>query len=339
MAAILAAPFSGATLLSILLAHHPDLSSDGETFPLHDGVVTCSCGQAQIDCPYYRQAAAHMLGPDGRSWDRSLFAPHPTYSRLPLVDRALGWQLASDTLHLAQSCLRWLVPAWRRRSAEFVGAHLRFVENSLRLRGAKVYVDGVKAVRRARLFADCPHVRLKVIHLVRDGRGFCYSYLKNNKLPRTRLPDAARAWLKENQAAERFKARWPHVPALDLRYEDVCADLPGSLRRICAFLEVPYEPAMESASAANCHVLGNRMRLTFSGQVEQCLRWQQEFSPGETAYLNWALWAGLERYGYSQEGGCPPAPVPAGGASQEAPHSALRAASTEPSHPDVQHVS
>jgi hypothetical protein len=299
MAATLAAPFSGSTLLACLLARHSQLSSDGEIFPLEDiNSVICSCGQKQLECPYFRQAAAHMLGPEGKSWDEALFAPCPAYSRFAVVDKALGRLWGNSALRLAQRCLR-RIPLWRRCDQAFVAAHLRFMQNSLRLRRARVYVDGSKSVRRARLFARSGGVHLKVIHLVRDGRAFCFSYLKNHELPRTRLPAATRAWLKNLKAVERFHALFPHVPVLNVRYEDLCRDLPETMQRICRFLAVPYEPTLEYSDARPCHVLGNRMRLTFSGQVQECLRWQGEFSPEDIAFLNRTLRSQLERYQYS----------------------------------------
>ncbi len=299
MAATLASPYSGSTLFAILLGQHSQLSSDGEIFPFeYQKSVLCSCGQKQVECPYYREAAAHLLDADGQRWNPELFVAYPTYSRLRLVDRAAGRLWPSRSLGLAQDYLRSIVPPWRRLDREFVAAHLRFMENSLRMRQARMYVDGSKSVRRALLFAASGRVRMKVIHLVRDGRGFCYSYLKNRNLARTDLPRAARAWCDGIKTMERFRARLPHVPVLNVRYEDLCRDMPATLQRVFQFLEVPYEPILEVAAERPCHVLGNRMRLTFNGQVEECLRWQHELTPQEIDYLNRTLKDGLERYHY-----------------------------------------
>src|ERR1700684_2401628 len=88
LAATLAAQYSGTTLFAILLGRHSQISSDGEIFPFgwHTPVL-CSCGKTQVECPYYRETAAHLLSADGKEWDPELFAPHPTYSRFGLVDR------------------------------------------------------------------------------------------------------------------------------------------------------------------------------------------------------------------------------------------------------------
>jgi len=290
MAATLAAPYSGTTLFAILLAHHSQISSDGEIFPFGwHTPVSCSCGKTQVECPYYREAAAHMLAPDSKNWDPALFAPYPTYSRFGLLDRALGRLWPN---------VRSMIPPWSWQDRAFLAAHIRFMENSLRQRQARIYLDGTKSVRRALLFAASPQVRMKAIHLVRDGRGFCFSYLKNLKLPRTQLPLAARAWINNIKAIDRFQARLPHIPMLNVRYEDLCRDLPATLHRVCQFLDVPFEPAMETRADRPYHVLGNRMRLNFSGQVEECLRWQLELTPEEIGYLNRALREGLERYHY-----------------------------------------
>lgn len=301
VAATLSAPYSGTTLFAILLARHSQLSSDGETFPqCENRPVTCSCGELQIECPYYRQAAGHMLTTDGRNWNAPLFTSYPVYSRFAAIDSVAGRLWPYAPLHTAQGFLKQnVVRSWRRQDEAFVAAHVQFMENSLRMRNARVYVDGCKSIRRALLFAGSGRARMKVVHLIRDGRGFCFSYLNNNRLKRSQLPQAARAWLKEIRAVERFQERCPHLPVLNVRYEDLCHDLPQTLSRVCEFLEVPYEPAMESPDARPCHVLGNRMRLTFSGKVELCLRWQREFTAQEIGYLNRYLGPTLERYHYS----------------------------------------
>jgi hypothetical protein len=300
--ATFAAPYSGATLFAILLGRHPEISSDGEIFPWgKTSEVLCSCGDLQVDCPYYREAAAHLLGRDGRSWDQRLFSAHPCYSRFDLLDKAMGRQWRQSPLQVVQRYLRATVPWWRRLDRDFLEAHVQFVENSLRLRQARIYADGTKSIRRAVLFAQSGRVRLKAIHLVRDGRGFCFSYLKNNKLPRTQLALAARKWLGSLRAVDRFRAHMPHIPMLSIRYEDLCRDLPATLRRVCNFLDVPYDSALERTEAGNGHLLGNRMRLTFDGQVEQCVRWQRELTGIEIAYLNGALASGLKAYQYPLE--------------------------------------
>jgi hypothetical protein len=298
LAATLASQSSGSTVFAFLLARHSQLSSDGEIFPLdHLDSALCSCGQKQVDCPYYREAAGHMLAQADHSWDPTLFAPHPRYSRFGLVDKAVGRLWGNRVLQFGQGILRRL-PPWRRQEREFIAAHIRFMENSLRIREATVYVDGSKFVRRAALFANHPGVRLKVIHLVRDGRGFCWSFIRNHKLQSAQLPLAARTWLWNLEIVERFHTRWPHVPLLIVRYEDLCRDLPGTLQRVCRFLDVPYETSLETGSDRPSHVMGNSMRLTFSGQVSECRRWAQEFAAQDIAYLNRTLSESLQRYGY-----------------------------------------
>ena len=154
MATTLSAPFSGSTLFAILLARHAQLSSDGETFPQGDDYpIACSCGQLQIDCPYYRQVAAHMLSSDGKSWNMDLFTTHPVYSRSAMLDSIVGRLWPYAPLRLAQDVLRSSLPGLRRQDRAFVDAHLQLMENSLRMRQARVYVDGCKSIRRAMLFA------------------------------------------------------------------------------------------------------------------------------------------------------------------------------------------
>ena len=80
----------------------------------------------------------------------------------------------------------------------------------------------------------------KVVHIVRDVRDYCLSIRK--------------AWGKDMlRAAQRWadgvrKARADGVTLggdyLELRYEDLLARTEAELRRVCAFLELEFEPAM-----------------------------------------------------------------------------------------------
>jgi sulfotransferase family protein len=87
------------------------------------------------------------------------------------------------------------------------------------------------------------------IHLVRDGRDV---FLSARDAPWS----VARHWFPFGRDAETLAAQWRRDILLcrrlavtsrrflELRYEDLLADAPGQLERICAFIELPYEKAM-----------------------------------------------------------------------------------------------
>lgn len=296
---MLAAAYSGATLFAIVLNRHPLLACDAETFPPDRGFRDrCSCGCDQVECEYYRLTAGHMLAPDGREWNDDLFAHVPRYSRSRLLDRALGGFWLNGPVNGLRNGINGLLPGLRNREREFLDAHERFIANALVAHRARVYVDGAKSFRRAELLARSERFALKAVYLVRDGRGFCASYVKNKGLPNESLPLAARLWVKANAKAERLRRRFPGVPFLRVRYEDLCTAFEPTMREVCAFIGVPYDPTLQAESGKPFHGLGNRMRSTFDGKIELDLSWKQRLSEAEVRAVTRVMEKDLVRFGY-----------------------------------------
>jgi protein-tyrosine sulfotransferase len=71
----------------------------------------------------------------------------------------------------------------------------------------------------------------------------------------------------------------------EIRYEDIVTDAPGALQRLCAFLEVPYEPGMEdydrgdpSFSAMKDQLMGDKNIFSHSRPHAQSVgKWKQHF--------------------------------------------------------------
>jgi hypothetical protein len=110
-----------------------------------------------------------------------------------------------------------------------------------------------------RLFPDAQYV-----HLIRDGRDAAVSFLSMLEgiafetwgHPRTPAGFAAH-WRTDVKAARRHGRRVGPDRYLEVRYEDLVTDTEGTLRRICTFAGLPFEPAMidygESNSAEKPH--------------------------------------------------------------------------------------
>jgi hypothetical protein len=81
----------------------------------------------------------------------------------------------------------------------------------------------------------------RFIHLVRDGRDVALSVLGMNWGPST-IPEAAFRWKKRILRAREQAPRIAHY--VEIRYEDLVRDTEGTLRRICEFIELPYDDAM-----------------------------------------------------------------------------------------------
>lgn len=166
----------------------------------------------------------------------------------------------------------------------------------MKFEGKEIYVDGTKNVRRAELFSQVEGINLKVIHLVRDGRGFCNSWVKNRSADKEDgLKIAARDWNNYISQADEFSNRYPDIPVLTLKYEDLCNNLSFQQLKIQEFLDVSGE--WDKGSSRTFHILGNRMRRSFNGEIKQDLSWQSELSAGQIKSIERIMKEQMERYG------------------------------------------
>jgi len=296
---VLAAPYSGATLFSIILNRHSRISCGGEMFPFsHNSPAECSCGKRHIDCEYYRKVAAHMLNADKVSWNRDLFIHTPQYSRTAILQRILSAGWSHRGWHAIRSAFCRAVPSLRKTEEEFIDAQAKFVANCLKWKKATVYVDGTKAFPRAELFARSGRFQMQTIHLVRDGRAFCNSFVKNQKLGKQGLAKAAQVWVKHVRETRMFHRRFPEIPMLEVRYEDICRDFTKTMHTVCEFLDVPWEEGFEKRVDAPCHVRGNRMRGTFDGTIVEDFSWREQLGADEIETINAKMHSELQCFAY-----------------------------------------
>ena len=288
--------YSGATLLTILLNAHSRIVSNGESMFFDDNDTRrydCSCGKYIDECEFFAATTAPMRLPDGAGWDKRLFVQVPRFSRRPLLRSLL--QSPRFECALRQQLIN-IVPAYRDVRERFLQAQLQFFADARRLSGAPIYLDGTKSIRRAQLFARDGRSELKILHLIRDGRGFCASYVKN-KRPTPSWADAAEAWVSYITQVEQFARTFPSVPLLVVKYEDLCRSTPEVLRATCQFLDIPGEsPGADMLQGA--HILGNRMRRNFSGAIVEDTSWKEKLDQGTQAQLTSLMKPQLEQFGY-----------------------------------------
>jgi len=114
--------------------------------------------------------------------------------------------------------------------------------------GADVVIDSSKLPPYGALVGALPGVEVKVLHLVRDPRATAFSWRRTRGLDGAADPTAmdrpsplraAVLWLAWNAAARLF---WRGDAYLRVRYEDLCADPGGTVRRVATFAGLPTGP-------------------------------------------------------------------------------------------------
>lgn len=156
--------------------------------------------------------------------------------------------------------LNWDVESWEH----FEKTHRRLFNCLHEQSSCSILVDSSKFPQRLYQLIKTMKRRLKVIHLVRDGRGVLNSYVR--KYDRFRV--GFRRWLSPSLLAMYLRAHLDKKQWIRVYYEDLATETVEELTRICGFLDIEYEPGMRHYQRHPYEGLGgNRMRNEQSGNA------------------------------------------------------------------------
>jgi hypothetical protein len=292
--------FTGSTLLAFLLDAHPRIATVGEaTGPIADWgdqrAYECSCGAPVSECSFWKQVGEEMarrgqrFGPN--AWDLRFELGGPPLARL-LLTRSLR----NNALDATRDALVLRVPGWGDALRERARRNQAFVESVLAVTGAEVFLDASKDPRRAVYLEHLTGLELRVVHLVRDPRGFVASHVKNRGAS---LESGVRAWKRMLGHARRLEARLGPGRFLRVRYEDLCTRVEDEVGRIQRFAGVEPLPGPIDFRAGAHHIIGNRMRLAGSRQVVLDEQWRERLSPDQRDAIDRRTARGRRLLGYA----------------------------------------
>lgn len=299
---LLAASHSGSTLLAMLLGRHPEVATTGELKAIRLGDperYRCSCGSLIRECAFWRGISDRMrergfefevtnAGTDFRSgmsdYARRLLEP---LHRGPVLERIRDAGLA-------------LSPVWRQRSRHIQALNAALAASVSRQAHKPVVVDSSKIAVRLKFLLRNPDLDIKVVRLIRDGRGVALTYMDpinfadakdpklkaggsggNRDADRRSMAQAAREWRRSNEEAEALLAGLDPSRWTSLRYEELCRDPETTLKRIFTFIGVDPAATALDFRTADHHVVGNGMRLDATEQIELDERWRSALRPDD----------------------------------------------------------
>jgi hypothetical protein len=120
----------------------------------------------------------------------------------------------------------------------------------------------------------------KFIHLTRDGRDVCLSFLKTNWIGPW-VSRIAKYWSNRVEAAKLSESYLTGTRYLEIRYEELVCQTEDTLRKICRFLEQDYAPGMlEYSGDFEKNVAGrsvvHHQKLKRKPQIQDINRWKNE---------------------------------------------------------------
>ena len=202
---------SGTTVLKEMFDHHPDLAIPSESYFLP------------------------------QLWDRHGEAPDPKrfvtdVGRLPRI-REWG---------VTPADVRERLPA----DPSFADAIQAIYRAYADRRGKRRFGDKTPAYMQRLDILERAFPGAQYVHLVRDGRDAALSFIEMRRRPRFNwarprgLSAFAAQWRREVEGARRFGRERAAGRYRELRYEDLVTDPQTTLRELCVFLGIEFDPAM-----------------------------------------------------------------------------------------------
>jgi Sulfotransferase family len=297
--------FHGATLLALLLNNHSRLSALGDTIPSREYDQLCACRLPVSRCDFW-QTIAHRLNTDQYSssaafipmlpwplWNHGFKERVSPLSGVPVVSRFAGTVAGSAI----DSTLRLVWRVARRSVDTYAELYTAFYDAICDLHGTTLVVDGSKSWPKVRVLADHFGVSadVRVIHLVRDPRGFVASLRRRSEGPAS-VSSAATRWRDLHQQFARLTDVASYTA---LRYEDLCAHPVETMERMFEFLSVPTEDVVGAPRfPAKHHLMGNVMLFTFDGRLEVDEGWRTQLTPHEQEQILRHAGALAKKFGY-----------------------------------------
>jgi hypothetical protein len=302
---ILSPSYSGSTLLTFLLARHPEIATVGELKAATvgaDASYRCSCGVLLRACSFWK-AISNVMHARGYEFSIGDFGTHfrgggALFHRIINTGVRGGvWPVLSDSIICG-------VPTYRRALADIVRQNVSMMEAISDLQRSRIFLDSSKDPERLRVLQRHCGNGIKVIRLLRDGRAIANSYMKHYRVS---ITVAAREVARTSAACDRVMDDIPSGDKLTLRYEDLCSAPEAALQRIYSLISL--EPAAEAdrRSPLDLHILGNVMRLDDSDSIRLDEKWRSELCDEDLDSFEQIAGQLNGRYGYA--GGARVAPL------------------------------
>jgi hypothetical protein len=270
---VVGAPRSGTTLLQLILNAHPDVAIHGEIH-FFDEIL-----QLKTEIPGFEteQDRDKFLGQLGRT--NALQYVPGLQPRLEVVRKRLG-TAASPGYELF-----------------FLLLMQAFAEES----GASRF--GEKTPQNIRYLPELSEIfpEAKIVHIVRDPRDVVTSLMRMPWAPDSVVLNAIKWKIDMLYMHDYLESGGA---AHELRYEDLVAEPESTLRALCRFLDVPWDPVMLAFNrSADANIqdepwkAGTRRELNASAVSG----WKNKLSPSEARVVQLATSPFLQHYGYERE--------------------------------------
>lgn len=246
----------------------------------------------------------HLTEPDdGQQW-----VLRPSDGQVDVYAEFKGWKnpvrLVPQPIELAlASGSRTVLSVVQAISTE-ASKYVEIAENSWTVAdamatasGRPFVVDSSKSALRLKLLYMLRRDRVRIIHLVRDGRAVAASAMRRHGMPAAR---AGRIWKRDNQHLAVMLATVPSRLKIRVHYEAICEDPAREMSRIGDFLGVGFDETLVTLGERPVHnIPGNPMLFKRNqGTITKDERWRRALSNQDLAAFERAAGRLNRSFGY-----------------------------------------
>ena len=291
--------YSGSTLLAFLMAVHPQIATIGELGAALENNrpedYKCSCGEFIRHCAFWNQVFNRMrtLHPDF-SYQNS--GTHLIPMGNGLFHRLQFGNLRSNLISNVRDYVYNRIPACSNHVRSIVNRNLDLAKIILDITNKEVFFDTSKIPSKIKLLNEHPECDLKVVHLIKDGRGVFDSIKRYT--PENSDAKAINTWKKVNKFAERAMRYVDRKDRYRLLYKDLATNPAKELEKLCGFIGVDYTPECLDFRQGNHHILGNtKMRLGSINSIYYDEKWRKSLTSEQLSLFEKMAGKMNRRYG------------------------------------------
>jgi hypothetical protein len=237
----------------------------------------CSCGTLIRRCRFWNRLTGE-LADRGVAFDLEDFGTHFKADSRPLANRLLHGRVRGRLFEAARDMALWTLPSCRRQRERVLEKNRAVIEAVKRIQAGEVFLDGSKDPVRLKHLAASGLWNVKVIYIIRDGRGAANSYMRHYQVPMT---VAAREWRIAHEECDRMVSRLPAASSITVYYETLCRDPDGTLAAVFDFLGLDSKRASRDFHAVEHHILGNAMRLRSTSEIVLDEKWKSTLTAAD----------------------------------------------------------
>lgn len=273
----------------MLMNAHPQVASIGELansigMLIRSGKTDqyfCSCDMEIKQCKFWKKVK-NRCSEEGVELDLHSFDTNLDIGLGKNINRVLfGLTGRFPAIESFRDRFLWQIPGFRHIITRVIDRNLVIARAILDITDKKIFFDASKDLRRAIYLTKNENLEFKLIHLVKDVRGFLNSSRKRSGAKY--FKKAVSTWIRTHRAALRIKSSLPGDAYLLVKYERLCEDTSETLADIFRFLDVDPVDLVSTVNKQSHHIIGNSMRRRSFNGLQLDEEWKKYLTPQQVA--------------------------------------------------------